>query len=576
MIKSIHIKNVKGISDQKFDLNIYPNKPSLLVAPNGFGKSSFATAFKSLNNRKIDLDKNSYYQSDESNLPELIIEYKNDSNSYTWKATSTTNDISSHIQCFVINSQLKPKGVGSIHGRTIATLDIENVILVDKIPENISINYNLTDVKNKFGKNAKILSSIQKYLEDINFIKTIIDNFKHFEKYNDNSDFKNFLDNLIYNINLKSGDSNSIKQHIDSTMIDSFLSNSIFNNIFTKFEGFYKETNTVDKILHTIQLFLFLSQKEKQLLKKYLKYREYKQKYDYSKDVISKFNATWKDIKVKRKNDQLIVEFPNAHFISNGQRDILTFVSMLLKAEFSLTGDINILIIDEVFDYLDDANLVAAQYYISEFIDNYKKNGKKIYPLLLTHINPNYFKSYAFNEQKIYFLNKSSAVVNRSLINLLRKRNNPTIEDDVSKYILHFHTDEINKRAEFKSLGLKETWGERNNFQLFLESEVNNFKLDQNYDPFAVCAALRVRIEKNVYNMLVDNGQKQIFLDTHSTVEKLDKAVEFGVNISEVYYLLKVVYNEALHWKENVDNVSPVASKLENLVLKGLIKDIFA
>ena len=43
-IKSIEIENIKGISHAKYDLGIIPNKPNLIVAPNGFGKSSFATA----------------------------------------------------------------------------------------------------------------------------------------------------------------------------------------------------------------------------------------------------------------------------------------------------------------------------------------------------------------------------------------------------------------------------------------------------------------------------------------------------------------------------------------------------
>lgn len=45
-IKSIHIKNVRGLGDRKIELNMIPNKPSLLVAPNGSGKSSFAFAFQ--------------------------------------------------------------------------------------------------------------------------------------------------------------------------------------------------------------------------------------------------------------------------------------------------------------------------------------------------------------------------------------------------------------------------------------------------------------------------------------------------------------------------------------------------
>ncbi len=55
-IKSIEIKNVKGIGNHTFQLDLIPNKPNILVAPNGFGKSSFGIAFDSLYRNKIELD----------------------------------------------------------------------------------------------------------------------------------------------------------------------------------------------------------------------------------------------------------------------------------------------------------------------------------------------------------------------------------------------------------------------------------------------------------------------------------------------------------------------------------------
>jgi len=53
MLKVIEIEHIKGIQHKRFVLDISPNRPSLLVAPNGFGKSSLATAFNSMNNRRI-------------------------------------------------------------------------------------------------------------------------------------------------------------------------------------------------------------------------------------------------------------------------------------------------------------------------------------------------------------------------------------------------------------------------------------------------------------------------------------------------------------------------------------------
>ena len=55
-IKTITIKNVRGINLKKVTLNMIPNKPSILVAPNGAGKSSFAFAFQWLNRLRIKLN----------------------------------------------------------------------------------------------------------------------------------------------------------------------------------------------------------------------------------------------------------------------------------------------------------------------------------------------------------------------------------------------------------------------------------------------------------------------------------------------------------------------------------------
>jgi len=61
-IKSIEITNVKGISNSKFTFDLIPNKPNLLVAPNGFGKSSFSIAFDSLKSNKLELNEKNYHQ----------------------------------------------------------------------------------------------------------------------------------------------------------------------------------------------------------------------------------------------------------------------------------------------------------------------------------------------------------------------------------------------------------------------------------------------------------------------------------------------------------------------------------
>jgi len=97
-IKNITIQNIKGISAKTFVLNIIPNRPSLLVAPNGFGKSSFATAFRSLNANRLDIDEEDLHMNDENNRPTLEIGYERaDGTTVTLRADDHGNTISNQF-----------------------------------------------------------------------------------------------------------------------------------------------------------------------------------------------------------------------------------------------------------------------------------------------------------------------------------------------------------------------------------------------------------------------------------------------------------------------------------------------
>ena len=328
--------------------------------------------------------------------------------------------------------------------------------------------------------------------------------------------------------------------------------------------------------LATLQLHAMYSE-DKARFKKSVKYSAYLlEKKEYT-ELLTAFNSSWCKISPKEKSRKLIVEFPKANHISNGQRDVVTFVALLKRAEKKLKGQYSILIIDEVFDYLDDANLAAVQYYITKLIDKYKSEGRKLYPLILTHLNPYYFKNFSFSNQKIYYLDKRDATSNQSMIKLLRNRDEPSIKDDVSKFLLHYHSDHIDKRASFRALGLKETWGEGDSFHRFIMGEARKYlenELDA-FDPLAVCCAVRVEVERLAYQELMDPDHKRGFLDTFKTRDKLFYAQSVGVPIPEFYYLLGVIYNDGMHWREGQDNVSPIAAKLENQTIRSLISEVF-
>lgn len=575
MLKVIEIENIKGIGHKRFALDILPNKPSILVAPNGFGKSSIAAAFNELNSRRINLTEDNYHLENDTLLPRIYIEYERpDTSIATLEATATTNTISSEIDYFVINNPTKPRGIGSQFGRASASLEIKDVVLVDRIPANNSFGNQYREAQQRFGANARALPNPNAALANMKLVEKLSQNFQALLRANGQR-IQDKINAVINEINQQRGTIEVLTDWITANRLTELKEIEYLNtlgNLIHEFDvGYNSETKAY---LVAIQL-IWLYNNDPNNFKAACIYSNYQLDKQRFEQTLSNFNCTWKGIRASQTGGQLVVKFPKAIHISNGQRDILTFISMLFRARQHLKKDANILIIDEIFDYLDDANLTAAQYYITTFIKDYKEEGKRLYPIILTHLNPNYFKNFAFNDQKVYYLEQSNIQVNTGIVRLLRNRDHVTIKDDVSKHLLHFEPTYISKRAEFNALGLRELWGENDNFYQFLFSEVGNYLNGRAFCPFAVCGGVRVKIEQIAYNKLQTPEARTAFLTTKKTRLKLEKAEEMGFISPESHFLLGIIYNEGMHWKDGLDNVSPIASKLENLTIKKLIKDVF-
>lgn len=577
-IKKIKVENIKGISDRTFELNILPNKPSLLVAPNGFGKSSFATAFLSLQSNKISVHEDNHHKNNSELQPKLSIEYEDSENTvHSLEANDTSNTISNHFSWFVINNQIKAKGVGrKFGGRTAvsASITVEPVTLIDTIPEREDFEYSYLTQKNDFGANGKVLPNISDYFNNLPFISSLSGCFTNFDRMSQVKN-KGIIDQLISDVNEQAGTGNQLAEWILSNRIETLSGVEPLNNLANLIMNANLGVNRRElSFLTAIQLHIEYK-KNKAKFKKAVKYSKYKLEKNEYKEMLQAFNSSWCQISPKEKGRKLIVEFPKANHISNGQRDVITFVALLYRAQKKLLGPRAILVIDEVFDYLDDANLVAVQYYITKLIEEFKSEGRYLYPLILTHLNPYYFKNFAFSKQKIYYLDKRDMQPNQAMVKLLRKRNQPTIKDAVSKFLLHYHPDQINKRIEFSELDLRQTWGEGDNFYGFINKEARKYlENGAGFDPLAVCCAVRVAIEKQAYHQLANNEDKQEFIDTFKTREKLSHAEDIGVSIPEYFYLLGVIYNDGMHWREGQDNISPIAAKLENQTIRVLIDQI--
>jgi len=226
MIKKIIIENIKGFGTQdsngKFELDIFPNKPNIFVAPNGFGKSSFARAFKSLKKTKIDLHKDDYYQGDEANVPSIKLSYiDDDKNMHLLEATNSKNEINNEFDWFVINNQVFAKVTPhKVNGHHTASASLETlpIILSSSIPERIIFDYSVTDQRKRIGINGKILPNIQ----DLYKNKKLIQNLKNYYTFLQRisgSRVQDKIGNFLSRLNQQSGTKDHLISWIEENEI---------------------------------------------------------------------------------------------------------------------------------------------------------------------------------------------------------------------------------------------------------------------------------------------------------------------------------------------------------------------
>jgi hypothetical protein len=587
MIQEIEIKNVKGIGSGndklKISFEIIPNKPSLFIAPNGFGKSSLAVAFQSLNRERLKLDDNHFHKELDTNEPELKIKLKKGDDIFDLIANKDTNTIKNQLDSFVINSKVKAKGLGKYYG---STLHIDPIVLIDSTPNNEDLNYSYTQAKANFGINGKILPNIDRIKSNKLFFSNLLSDDKVTMLLRGNNitvqkkiaEIKDYVNNLSSTKTI-----NNVINDLKANKIADFQSIEYLHPLASYIMSCnfaFEYNNEIEAYLIAIQLIDLFNNSNLKLFCERKEYELLKSGFD---ELFEDFNSTWVEFETSIENGALVLKFPRPYLISNGQRDVLSFIAQLKRAEIKLKKDYCILIIDEVFDYLDDANLIAVQYYVTNFIDKFKEDGRFIYPIVLTHLDPLYFRGYVFGRKhkiKSYYLNKGNASVDPHLINLLKERNNPAspVKGEIEKYLLHFHTEQINKRSEFEALGLKPTWGENSHFNDYIEAEKEKYcNTEENFDPFAVCSALRIKIEKIVYDKILQETQRNVYLNEKDsgTNDKLEYAISINIPVKDTYFYLGILYNPTLHWRDQTDNISPIMAKLDNLVLKKMIIKVF-
>jgi len=585
MIQAIRIKNVRGIEDQTFNFQtpeMYPNKVHLLIAPNGFGKSSIASAFDNLKPNSLRLKERQLFRHDENRKAELNLYYKNSSGQSTeLSANFDKNELNSIFDINVIKAPgklratMRPNGAG--FNIPIAELIIEDIDLC-KIPEKIDLDYSISNIRRIFGKNGKVLPNIADQLNDPNLLESFCNN-----EYSRLALLKIPQSKILKfqeSLNSLEGTSEQILTAAENSLVNELDSVESLKNISQLFEKHI--SSRCERYLAAIQLICIHKSGPKKI-PKLVAWLRHELNYERVTKLLNSCNpnCSWIKLEVKRTSGRLVISLPKPDSLSNGQRDFLSFVANLIKIELSIKKPKSIIIIDEIFDYLDYSNLIACQYFLSKLIASHKSDERELYPIILTHLDPGVFNSFVFSKklQKNHYLDKYSEInPNAGLHKIIQARADPEFEPIFSKYFAHYHPDDCDEKALFESKGLKKNWGCSKTFRAYCHTEAGKYASNtkDNIDYLAVCLYLRVNIEKHAYKQLPTAELHQSFINTLKTIPKLDYAIEQGASVPEVHYLLATLYNSALHPIDSKsDSASPVVSKMININIMGMVKEAF-
>lgn len=593
LIKKIKVDNIKGKSSFAINFtDLTANQPNIIVAPNGYGKSTIATAFKSAMHGQMKLDIRDIYQQNENNHPCLEIELLGEE-AGTYIATDTYNNISKKLFLWVINSPLYAKSTSRNfgHGTTSsADLRVEDIVICKSIPRQKSIYYSYSSLKAGFGDKGKLFLNIGGMLSCFENINRMCEIKAQLKKCIEQERIKNSFSQFIDDCPTR-GTVSEIKKGISLDSIIELRKNSNVSALFDCIAEMTKKPDNwqeIDMVFTAIQICKIMevhyAKDERNILEEVKDYLDYKALKESVDERLADFNTTGRSIKTHEDHGKLVVRFDRADSMSNGERDILSFVANITIAEYRFRKKIGILVVDEIFDYLDGSNILAVQYYLSELIKKCKNSGKILYPLVFTHLDPDVFSNYYFNKKKIHYISFSSTIeMDSSIVKMLRLREDKTIseneKDEIEKYYIHYYNGKYSMSSELASK-IGDTFSDSNElFRQRLYGEITNkYFRDQSYNSVMVIAGVRIRIEELVFQQLSEDD-KDGFINEHKVINKLNYALQRGVDVPELYYLLQPLYNDGLHLggsDEVVQNkIKSSYLKTNNMHIKKMIGRLF-
>lgn len=590
------IRNIKHYGDvpEPILLDLSPNKLNYIVAPNGAGKTSFVTAFECLATGRIIVPKDLKHKKQERPASSLTINV----DGTEWAATGRTNKITSEWNPFVINSRISSEvvAIGGERGALLneAQTKVRRIKIIDNIPPLVHVTYDYNAIKDGFGAKKNALRDFTALFDDKDFLLGVSKSLPALYQFNYYDKAQGRITALVDAINSKEGNAAGLRGRMtdaDFKTVEQYKNYQAFKASFASILG--AAAHKLDYFLLFYQLFEVYKAHTDEI-KSAATWAEYeKQKKDMEKDLAC-VKCPWHGATIKEENGALYIDFPLADEYSNGQRDIMTLYAQLMLFRSKLQAHKKyMLLIDEVFDYLDDANLLAAQYFVSQLLD--RETAAEVYIVLFTHLDPAYYRTYVLKQLiKVDYLVRVQAIPNTLTKRFIGYRdwlkqqgNNGDaaklqLYHDLSNYLFHYNPVDCNYSVQIVANqhphhAAKTTWGEKSVFYSYLIEEVNKYLSGQDYDPYAVSFAIRIRIEKTAYDSIAVPAVRTDFLAANDSFAKIKVCTDNNIKVPTFYMMVLAIGNESAHLKmiNGSYEEKEMVFKLRNLSVKRIVEQVF-
>lgn len=580
-ITGITCRHIKGIEQLTVSCDFHPNKPNFLIAPNGSGKSSLAVAFESLNSRRLNLadaDRFNGENWDDSSLSLIFDDGK------TLSASADANEIAGKMDVQVVRSGLYANMTNRRVGPRILSqtkMSVQQCVLYDRVPANVRLNYSVKAERQKYPEAvSKKMSNLAEAFSSSWFLGKLLACDAAF-KVTTGTRYCAAINNFFKDvITLKADDGDGDTS--EAEIVNAISSVKPLASIKEILDRWSPASGDISNYLDAIQVNRFIDGKRAEVKNACAYLRFYEVRRDVN-EMLPLLNRTRFRVEAHVKDRRLVVDFPDWDEASNGEIDVLQLCAALFRARAGLgEKEKSLLIIDEVFDYLDDANLLVAQHFLLDMMKRSKDSGKSLYVIILTHLDPSLFKSFRFRSFHASYIssaedNDKKGCLRKLLIDRKRCQNElPDVYKAVSSHYLHFSNCESVSEdvlAYIARQGIEDKLIKPVPFRKEMEARLSDYFSGSLFASSEVCCGIRIAVERLCYEALTSEDDKLGFLEIQKGTEtRLRYAEEHGVEVPETFHLLGSIYNSCMHLSGKPGEDELVRRQLGNNIIRHMIK----